>query len=222
MDSSQKPQATVSAAVAAYARRKQHGPSVIDAWHLHRAGGLSAAECARRLEIHPETVRGWFRDLRALVDQEQGDRGDSLPIGMASLQADDIGRERARVLEEAKLLGGAAGLKLQQQVLADEGRRLGTDVTRTESISVEVQFQAMPPAARRAELVDRLTRLADRGALPRELEHLRVGEPVEQQRDPGPPPQTPDTNHHIGTSNPSAKFSEQVTDVTEGEELDGC
>ena len=97
-------------AVLAYARRQRRGEAVIQAWQLHATGGLSAPECSRRLNVHPDTVRRWFHAIRNLlgIGKDSAQTGPDvtatgrIPVNNAVLKASDVAEKRANLLRTAE------------------------------------------------------------------------------------------------------------------------
>lgn len=187
----------VPEAVLAYARGQRNGEVVVEAWQLHALGGLNAPTIAKRLGPHPDTVRRWFREIRAAlgVGKDGAEAGPSVPprvttpVHNAILKANDVAQKRADLLRRAEQ---EDKLDLQARLLDSESRRLGMDVQRVEQTSLTMQLQLMPPEQRRAELLQRLQRMALRGTLrPSDL----IGANADHVRDeaPGgtPPPGAP-------------------------------
>jgi hypothetical protein len=209
----------VPEAVLGFARSKRSGEKIVSAWQLHAAGGLSATECASRVGAHPDTVRTWFREIRAILGvTQEGDTGaapQAVPVNQAILNSSDVAQRRADLLHLAETSGK---LDLQARILDSEARRLGMDTTRVEQTSLVMTISMMPPEERRAELLQRVRRMALRG-------HLRPGDlaiegaATGEDEGVGEPPRPGSGSPLLGPANISAPS--ESTGRTQGGTEDG-
>lgn len=167
MEASQSIPKGIPRSVAEYCTTLSKGELAMQAYLLHFQGGLSNRKIAIRLQVDFATCNRWMRKFKSLVDQ--GLEETNLPVGrvIAELRADDIATKRAALLAAAESRGenDVHGMRIRREVLRDEGVRLGTDIQRSEHLSIVAQFAMMPSDERRAELRARYTRMRERGLL---------------------------------------------------------
>ena len=203
--------------VVRYARTRRNGEVVINAWQLRAVGGLNDSEISRRLKVHRATLGQWFKAIEAQLEHEQSaaetkstQPAPSHGVNAAILKANDVAQKRANLLARAEAEGNDV---LVQKVLDSEQRRLGMDVQRVETTSLQLTLSLMPPAQRRAELMTRMRRMAMRGQL--RPSELLAG--VEEAMPGGPPLPGPSMRSLSPSNLPPTKISPDSKEAEDDE-----